>query len=204
MELYMNKCLLSGVVLFISACSNNNVIASKPENSISVKVPHYKSIKINKEITDYVRELTNELISNIDHVKADSVIATSSFVFVDSDYKNTPTFAKQIQESFSYEFHRLGQPIIEIKSTGYIRVLPEGDFALSNDFFELKRSQPIDYILMGTLTRLVDGIQVNAKLVGVKSHAIVAASQLKIPQRIIERVIAKPKKGVTTKLVSAK
>lgn len=200
----MRNCIISCVIIVICSCSagNNNAIV-KQESLIVVKTPKFKPIQIKRELTDYVRELTNELASNIIHVKPDSIFATSSFVFIDSDYKHSPNFAKQIQESFSYEFHRLGQPIIEIKSTGYIRVLPEGDFALSNDFFELKHSQPIDYILMGTLTRLIDGVQVNAKLVGAKSHAIVAASQIIIPKAVIESVLKKPKKGVLTKLVTS-
>lgn len=197
--------LIGSLVLFLCSCSASSdvEVIRKQERYIAVKTPIFKPIQVRRELTDYVKELTNELVANIIHVKADSVFATSSFVFIDSGLKQSPNFAKQIQESFAYEFHRLGQPIIEIKSTGYIRVLPEGDFALSNDFFELKHSQPIDYILMGTLTRLVDGVQVNAKLVGAQSHAIVAASQIKIPKAVVDSVVAKRKKGVLIKLVSS-
>jgi len=154
-----------------------------------------------RNLNNYVRSLTHELISNMNHVKPQSVLAASSFVRIDGDFLSTPTFAKQIQESFIYEFHKVGQPIIEFKSTGFIRVLPEGDFALSTDYTELQNVQPIDYILMGTLTELRDGVQVNAKVVGVRSHAVVAAAQIIIPRDVIDDVIPKAKKGQSIKLI---
>jgi TolB-like protein len=171
-----------------------HLVSQRDNRLIGIKNP-------NRNLNDYVQTLTHELVSNMIHVKPQSVLAASSFVFVDSDFLSMPTFAKQIQESFTYEFHKVGQPIIEFKSTGFIRILPEGDFALSNDYSELKKIQPIDYILMGTLTELRDGIQVNAKVVGVKSHAVVAAAQIIIPREVTDNVIPTTKKGQSIKLI---
>ncbi|MGB0937906.1 MAG: FlgO family outer membrane protein [Colwellia sp.] len=172
-------------------------------NQINVATDDLHGIKrINRNLSDYVRDLTHELVSNITHVQPNSVFATSSFVYVDGDFLSTPTFAKQIQESFAYEFHKVGQPIIEFKSTGFIRVLPEGDFALSRDYTELKSSQPIDYILVGTLTDLRDGVQVNAKVIGTSSHAIVAVAQVIIPRNVVNNIIPTARRGQSIKLIN--
>jgi len=156
-----------------------------------------------KDLNYFVQKMMHELVSNIVHVKAKSVIATSTFVYVDSNYLSATLFAKQLQESFTYQFHKIGQPILELKSTGYIRILPEGDFALSKDFHELKSYQPVNYILMGTLTELTDGVQVNAKLVGVSSHAVVGVAQTVIPREIVENMVPSHYEGQTIKLISA-
>ncbi len=188
------------------ACSSLSPVSSYSGNEITAGQSKENTVltgikKRERNLNYYVRTLTHELVSNMSYVKPQSVLASSSFVYVDGDFMTMPTFAKQIQESFTYEFHKIGQPIIEIKSTGFIRVSPEGDFALSTDYTELKRIQPIDYILTGTLTALRDGVQVNAKLIGAKSHAVVAVAQIIIPQEVIDNVIPTLKKGQSIKLI---
>ncbi len=142
------------------------------------------------DLNYYAKEMTHNILNNISHVNSTSSIVTTSFIFVDGDYQTSPVFARQLQESFSYEFHRVGQPVIEIKSLGFVRVTPDGDLGLSTDFTELKSVHFIDYILVGTLVQTIDGVMVNAKLVGAKSHAIVAAAQQFIPQEFINNFIS--------------
>jgi TolB-like protein len=178
---------------------NNNQINVISNNKAANAIVANK--RVNRNLSDYVRNLTHELVSNMTHVKPSSVFATSSFVYVDGDFLSTPTFAKQIQESFTYEFHKIGQPIIEFKSTGFIRVLPEGDFALSSDYTELKSSQPIDYILVGTLTDLKDGVQVNAKVIGTSTHAVVAVAQVIIPGNVVNNIIPTNHRGQSIKII---
>ena len=170
-------------VAMLSACSS-------PQETIAqekfIVTPSYQPQTLGFNI----EQMAHELVSNIQHVKPDAVIATSSFVYLDSNFDSTPLFARQVQESFTYEFHKIGQPIVEYKATGYIRVTEAGDFALSKDFKELQHSLPIDYILLGTLAKTTEGVLLNAKLVGVKSHAIVAASQRHISKTIIDQFIS--------------
>lgn len=207
MQLIRRISLSSCLVLGSMSCSSLTSIS--PYNSDEINVTSQRGTsdtligirKPYRNLNGYVRSLTHELVSNMSHVKPQSVLAASSFVYVDGDFLSMPTFAKQIQESFTYEFHKIGQPIIEFKSTGFIRVLPEGDFALSTDYTELKSIQPIDYILMGTLTELRDGVQVNAKVVGAQSHAVVAAAQVIIPRNVIDNVIPAASKGQSVKLI---
>jgi len=212
MKLIKRIFISSSLILSAISCSSTSPSSYHNENHQTVSSSSQKDsndilIGIKKpyrNLNDYVRSLTHELISNMNHVKPQSVLAASSFVYIDSNFLTTPNFAKQIQESFIYEFHKVGQSIIEFKSTGFIRILPEGDFALSNDYTELKSIQPIDYILMGTLTQLIDGVQVNAKIVGVRSDAVVAAAQIIIPRNVIDNIIPRipqAKKGQSIKLV---
>jgi len=208
MQRFKRITLSSFLILNTIACSSMTEVDPYSDEEIAVLQQGHKYNRLigikkrERDLNNYVKTLTHELVSNMTHVKPQSVLASSSFVYVDGDFLSMPTFAKQIQESFIYEFHKIGQPIIEFKSTGFIRVLPEGDFALSTDYTELKSIQPIDYILTGTLTELRDGVQVNAKVVGAKSHAVVAAAQIIIPREVIDNVIPTATKGETIKLTN--
>ncbi len=175
---------------YISSCS----MLSEPINRSTNETKGVKQIaklsKKKRDINYYAQAMTHDILSNISHVSPTSSIVTTSFIFIDGDYQASPVFARQLQESFNYEFHRIGQAVIEIKSTDYVRITPDGDLGLSTDFNDLKSIHLIDYILVGTLTQTIDGVQVNAKLVGTKSHAIVAAAQQFIPQSYIDTFIS--------------
>lgn len=190
----MKKLPLYTVVLLcfpLMSCS----MMSEPLNNHKVEKVHINKISKRKlNINYYAKEMTHDILSNISHLRSTSSIVTTSFIYIDGDYQASPLFARQLQESFNYEFHRVGQPVIEIKSTGYVRITPDGDLGLSTDFTDLKSNHFIDYILVGTLAQTHGGVHVNAKLIGAKSHAIVAAAQQFIPQSYIDNFISsKPK-----------
>ncbi|GAA6203871.1 FlgO family outer membrane protein [Thalassotalea sp. SU-HH00458] len=206
----MKQCIYLLLSLLVLSCSTideseQDFTRSKQEISKVNQAALIERFHKIKDLSFYIKQMTNELLSNIEHVKPNSVIATSSFVYVDGDFKKSPLFAKQIQESFTYEFHKVGQPIVAFKATGFIRVTEQGDFAVSRDFTELKQKQPIDYILVGTLAKRHDGVQVNAKLVGVKTNVIVAAAQQVIPKRVIELFLSSvPPKAPKGQLIELK
>jgi len=182
---------------------SNSISSTKEKTDNAVKTREISKKKL--DINYYAKEMTHDILSNISYLSATSSIVTTSFIFVDGDYQNSPVFARQLQESFSYEFHRIGQPVIELKSTGYVRITPDGDLGLSTDFTDLKSVHFIDYILVGTLAQTIGGVQVNAKLIGAKSHAIVAAAQQFIPQSYIDNFISsKPKKKALVKIIKPK
>ena len=185
------------LLLSIFSCTTNQNVSSITPIKIKENVIDNNQRQLlvsKKDMAHYVKLLTDELISNISFVKPRSVIAVSSFVYLDGDYQSTPLFAKQIQESFNFEIHKVGQNIVEYKATEFLRVLPSGDFVLSKDYTELKAELPIDYFLVGTIAKMKSGIMVNAKLVGADSKAIVAASQQKIPKHIVEQYVPSLKK----------
>jgi TolB-like protein len=200
----MKKVISLLVFISLNACTSISqvpVTISTPSKLVIVK-PHnsFTSIKA-KKLPDYIQDSMHELINNITHVKPQSVIAVTSFVFTDSDFNNSPLFAGQIKESYIYEFHKLGQPIIELRSSGLIKVTDKGEFFLTRDYRQLRAEQPIDYLLVGTISRLRNGVMLNARIIGAESFAVVGASQLFIPQATINNYISSAKTSRRIKLI---
>jgi TolB-like protein len=138
----------------------------------------------NHNINHYVRGIMQDLVGNLQYVNSATPMAVTSFVFLDSDYSQSDVLGNQIAESFMHEIHKFGIPIIDYKTTDYVRVTPAGDFVLSRDFLELKTELPIRYVLVGTLTKHQSGVLVNARIVGMKSKAVVASAQGFLPSAI--------------------
>jgi len=144
------------------------------------------SVKEIKNINHYVRGLMHQLADNIKYVNQKTPIAVMSFVLLDSDLQKTTLVGNQIAESFVHEIHKFGLPVLDYKTTDFFRITEEGDFIFSRDYMELRADLPIDYVLSGTLTKHQKGYLVNARIIGIKSKAVVASAQGLVPDYAIK------------------
>ncbi len=142
-----------------------------------------------KNINHYVRGLMQDMVGNIDYVNGKTPMAVTSFVFLDSNYQESSLLGNQLAESFIHELHKFGVPVIDFKTTDYIRVAPNGDFIFSRDYLELKTMHPMEYVLGGTLVKHQGGVLINARIVGIKSKAVVASAQGILPAHIVEALM---------------
>jgi len=143
-----------------------------------------------KGVNYYVRGLMQELVGNLQYVNASTPVAVTSFVFLDGSFENSDLIGKQLSESFIHEVHKFGIPVIDYKTTDYIRVSNTGDFVLSRDYLELNSELPIRYVVAGTLVRHLAGYMVNARIVGIESKAVVASAQGFLPASVINSLIS--------------
>jgi len=142
-----------------------------------------------KSISFYVRGMMQDLVGNLRYVNSTTPLAVTNFVFLDSDFEQADLVGMQLSESFIHEVHKFGIPVIDFKTTDYIRVSRSGDFVLSKDYLELNGELPIKYVLAGTLVKKTTGYSVNARVVGVNSKAVVASAQGFIPNHVISRLL---------------
>ncbi len=139
-----------------------------------------------RNINHYVRGIMQDIVDNLEYVNDKTPLAVSSFVFLDDDYSDGSLLGNQIAESFMHELHSFGVPVIDFKTTDYIRVTPAGDFVFSRDYLELNQDQNFNYVLAGTLVNHQGGVLVNARIVGIKSKAVVGSAQGFIPQSVVD------------------
>lgn len=149
----------------------------------------YASMPFVNHVGDYVRDMTQDLVSNMEYVTERTPVAITNFVLIDSDLKETNLLGKQMTESFIHEFHKFRMPVVEFKATDYITVAETGDFILSRDYLDLTPSTPIQYVLTGTLTKHQGGYIANAKMLGMQSKVVVASAQSFIPYYIVDALI---------------
>jgi TolB-like protein len=149
----------------------------------------YKSMPLTKHIGDYVRNMAQDLVSNMEFVSERTPVAVTHFSLIDSDLKKTNLLGQQMAESFAHEFHKFRMPVVEFKATQFIRVTEMGDFVMSRDFLDLKNNTPIQYVLTGTMTKHQGGFIVNARMLGMQSNVVVASAQSFIPFYIVDALI---------------
>jgi TolB-like protein len=157
-----------------------------------------------RDINYYVRGLMQDLVANLQYVNATTPVAVVSFVMLDSDYNSSNLLGIQIAESLIHEVHKFGIPVIDFKTTGYIRISEQGDFAFSKDYLDFTGDMPARYIVGGTMLKHADGYLINARIVGVESQAVVASAQSFIPNSVSDPILmmsATPKSSNTNENV---
>jgi TolB-like protein len=140
---------------------------------------------MNNSINQYVKVLMQDLVSNLHHFNSSTPVAVVSFVMLDSDYNKSTLLGKQIAESLIHEVHNFGIPVIDFKTTGFVRVTSQGDFAFSKNNEELSSELAAQYIIGGTMLKHKDGYLINARIVGVQSKTVVASAQSLIPNDVV-------------------
>lgn len=198
-------------ILLLSACSLLNDVEQEPLISTNEeRLPSYVSFQneyrnkagssasgmsknVNTAELDlhfYVRGMMQQLVGNMQYVSVKTAMAVTSFVFLDGSYENSDIVGKQLAESFVHEIHKHGIPVVDFKATDYIRITQNGDFLLSKDFLDLDGDLPVKYVLTGTLVKQPTGYLVNTRVIGLKSKAVVATAQGRLPVEIVNSLIS--------------
>jgi TolB-like protein len=141
------------------------------------------------DINYYVRGMMQDLVANLQYVNSTTPVAVVSFVMLDSNYNDSNLLGIQIAESLIHEVHKFGIPVIDFKTTGYIRVTEQGDFAFSRDYEDFSGEMPARYIVGGTMLKHTDGYLINARIVGMQSQAVVASAQSFIPNSVSDPIL---------------
>ena len=149
----------------------------------------YKGRPLTKHIGDYVKNMTQDLIANMEYVNDKTPIGVTHFALLDTNLQQTDLLGRQMAESFVHELHKFRVPVIDFKATEYIRITEDGDFVLSRDYLELSSSLPSEYVLTGTMTKHQGGVLVNARILGMQSRAVVASAQMLVPFYVVDALI---------------
>lgn len=158
-------------------------------NIVGANWQHGYKEPVVKNINHFVRGIMHNLVNNIHYVNDKTPIGVASFIFLDRSFAKSTLLGNQIAESFMHEVHQFGIPVIDFKTTDFLRVTDQGDFVFSRDFLELEDELPIKYVLAGTLVKHQSGYLVNARIIGLTSKAIVASAQGFIPNDIAEAIM---------------
>lgn len=133
------------------------------------------------QLNSVVAGLTSQMLEKSSFVSPSTPVAVASFVNL-SDLESTNWVGNQLAEGFMHHLQQNGLIVVDFKSTGFFRVTPEGDFVLSRNYEELSQRQIIDYVVTGTMVEQKDGYIVNARMIGMLSHVVVASAQAFIPR----------------------
>ncbi|MBY3787293.1 hypothetical protein GLP21_00615 [Photobacterium carnosum] len=179
----MNKIILVVCALLLTACVGPQVYNGKEQFSL----PGYSLTTTPRHTVDYfVEGLTNQLIESNQYLTASTPLAVTSFVDL-QDMGVTNWLGNVVSENFMFQMQQRGFTVVDYKSTGVIKVTQNGDFSISRNWQELSAQQPVDYVLTGTMLRQSGGVLVNARIIGMRSHVVIATAQGFLPAERIGR-----------------
>jgi TolB-like protein len=183
----MKKWLIPLLLPTLLSCSVMQSVMEEDDfyKSKQVKRGEIDSFNLPKHaINDMVKGLAYQMLESSAFVNAKTPVAVASFVNL-KDLESTNWLGNQIAENFVHELQRHGLVVIDFKTTGHIRVTKEGDYVFSRDWKELPERQIIDYVVAGTMMEQEDGIIINARMIGIQSHVVVATAQSFIPKWVL-------------------
>ncbi len=184
----MKKWLIPLLLPALLSCSNLDLDLLEEDsfyNTKQIDKGEIDSYDLPKHaINDLVKGLAYQMLESSAFVSAKTPVAVASFVNLE-DLESTNWLGNQIAESFVHELQRHGLVVIDFKATGHIRVTKEGDYVFSRDWKELPERQIIDYIVAGSMMEQEDGIIINARMIGMQSHVVVATAQSFIPRWVL-------------------
>ncbi|WP_417359951.1 FlgO family outer membrane protein [Gallaecimonas pentaromativorans] len=132
----------------------------------------------------FVGQLTDKLVQNARYVdyKTPMVVAT----LVDSHALSKGTALGQaMAESFTSHLHQAGYTLVDLKSQGAVNITQDGDFIFSRDADKLRAKLPVDFVLAGTYETSPEGVNVNVRIIGIKSKLVVASAEGFLPAKAL-------------------
>lgn len=191
--------LLSTTLL--SACASQqtttaSVIATEQDNRFTAPAFVLASAQDSTEplpmltINEYARALVHELMSNHRAADDNGLVGVTDFAYVDTALDQGSVLSNHLSEAIMYDLHKFGVAVLDYKVTDYIRVTASGDFALSRDFNELGNTQPIRYVVTGTMTAHKQGVLVNARLIRIDNKQVISAARTFMPQQVVSALLS--------------
>lgn len=158
---------------FLSGCSNQTIQHASPAQV---------------SVSGYSTQLANQILSTVRGVYSGDRVVVTSPVWLESGMTESSLLGLQLQQDLSAELHAMALNVVEYKLTDGIRVTPNGDFALSTNYLELRELQAADFILVGTLVNRDTSLLVSLRLLNFTTQVVVATAQVAIPHEVADEL----------------
>lgn len=127
--------------------------------------------------------LAEQITHNRDLINLkESRVAVTSFVGLEN-LRETNKIGLSLAELMMHKLQLSGFKVVDYKTMSSIVVSPSGDYVFSRNPSDLQNEFNIHYFLTGTLTKTLEGIVVNARLIDAKTSLVASSAQVFIPAR---------------------
>ncbi|MDV6317008.1 FlgO family outer membrane protein [Idiomarina sp. HP20-50] len=178
------KLLMSAIVVLLSltACT---VLPAKPEMAQADELPETYAQPYSAQ---YSATLADQLVDNASIRLSGIKVGVTNLVGVASQYDESSPLSHVLSEQLIQELHRRDLSVLDFKTTNFIRVTENGDFALTRDYLELDEIMPITHVMVGTLSHHRNGVMANARLVDINTKEVASVAQVFIPEHVIRQL----------------
>ncbi|WOE71169.1 FlgO family outer membrane protein [Hydrogenimonas thermophila] len=147
-----------------------NKISYRDVSNYSVNVATTTTIK------DTVDKIAQQLVNTLKVKNVGSVAITS---FVDLHQLNKTThFGRVLGESLFNELFKRGVKVMDFRGQKSLSINANGEFFLSRNVKKLHSPIQNKYVLVGTYTKIAEGILINSRIVDNKNGSVIATSRV--------------------------
>lgn len=118
-----------------------------------------------------------KMLNSENGITADTTIAVADFVSLAANYDRPSVLGRYFGQAFLTALHKAGVSTVDYQTTGDIRVTPEGNLGLSQDYLELSNEVDANSVLVGTITSAPSGYNVHVRVVDNTSKRVIGADQ---------------------------
>jgi len=179
----MQKYFLNSLSFLLSFLFFNTIIYADNNNLVKLEAT-YDSLNSAGKLNKIVSNLSSKLTNRIEFNNNDK-IAIASFVSL-NNFNKTDNIGNIISENLIYELQSKGFNVVDFKTMNNIKIKKNGDFVFSRDIKDLRTKYSVKYILSGTSTAFKTGLSINARIIAIKDHSVIATGQIWIPNDIIQ------------------
>jgi TolB-like protein len=172
MKKIITKSLITAsVVFFMQGCYQESVFI---EPNIKKSYTSDSTIGLN----DTIKKISGQLLSSLNESRDKlGVIAITSFVDLHQLNKTTH-FGRILGESFYSELYTKGIKVSDFRGRHALSINANGEFFLSRSIKKIKNKIPNKYILVGTYSRVKDGVIINARILDNASGELISAARV--------------------------
>jgi TolB-like protein len=173
------------IALFIQGCAAKKEVVEpkivevvKEDKKVISNTKYYSiNTSTTSTIEDTVNEIATQLLATMKIKPNVEAIAVTSFVDLHQLNKTT-YFGRVIGESFFNELHSRGLTIADFRGQRNLIVNADGEFFISRDIKKLNTTVTTKYVLIGTYSRVEEGVIINSRIIDNLTGIVVASSRV--------------------------
>ena len=187
--------LASTFLFFVTGCTvgkNENVAkeydkVQTTKQHLAVAAEMQKDVTTQETLESTIASLAAQMVENR-KMDTNKPILITSFVRLD-EFKKTTEFGRIVSESMINELSNRGFDITEFRGQMAISVNDEGEYFISRKPHELKSKIPNTYVVVGTYSRQMGKIMLNARVIDNITGKIITSARATYVHNIKEDCI---------------
>ena len=192
----LKSSVLAGTFLFfVTGCTvgkNENVAkeydkVQTTKQHLAVAAEMQKDVTTQETLESTIASLAAQMVENR-KMDTNKPILITSFVRLD-EFKKTTEFGRIVSESMINELSNRGFDITEFRGQMAISINDEGEYFISRKPHELKSKIPNTYVVVGTYSRQMGKIMLNARVIDNITGKIITSARATYVHNIKEDCI---------------
>ncbi len=179
--------IVTSLVLLTQGCATRNIsqinqvdrtVDMVKVRGVNENVGNYSiNVPTTSKISDTVDKIAQQLFATLKTKKKIGSVAITSFVDL-RQLNKTTHFGRVLGESMFNELYKRGIDVMDFRGQKALSINADGEFFLSRDVRKLHSPIENSYVLVGTYTKIAEGVLINTRIIDNKNGRVIASSRV--------------------------